>query len=199
MKKNYCTTRQAATILGVSVPTVQGWVEAGRLDAWKTEGGHRRIPLGSIKALAAELLDDSQGREAPLSVVVVEDDPLLLRLYRAKLEKFRFPVRLMLAANGFHGLVAVGAMSPDLLLCDLMLPGVNGFQMMRALETLPAHSQMAIVAATMLSPLEIAAHGGLSEHVKLISKPVDFMALEAYAHDIWKRKAKHRDRRQETA
>jgi len=197
MKKNYCTTREAADLLGVSIPTVQGWVEAGRLNAWKTDGGHRRIPLGSVQQLMADLSAKSI-KSPPLSVVVVEDDPLLLRLYRAKFEKFQFPVRLMLAANGFHGLVAIGAMAPDLLLCDLMLPGVNGFQMMRALETLPAYSKLAIVAASMLTPLEIAAHGGLPERVKLISKPVDFMALEAHAHAIWERKTQGIDCRQES-
>ncbi|MBY0521377.1 MAG: helix-turn-helix domain-containing protein, partial [Sphingomonas sp.] len=39
----YCTTRDAAKILGVSVRSVQVWVEKGLLRAWKTEGGHRRV------------------------------------------------------------------------------------------------------------------------------------------------------------
>ncbi|MGK5026130.1 GAF domain-containing protein [Janthinobacterium sp. RB2R34] len=42
------TTTRAADLLGVAVSTVQKWVELGRLESWKTPGGHRRIPLASI-------------------------------------------------------------------------------------------------------------------------------------------------------
>lgn len=43
IKKSFCTTREAAGLLGVSVGTVQLWVESGLLQAWKTSGGHRRV------------------------------------------------------------------------------------------------------------------------------------------------------------
>lgn len=42
------TTSKAADLLGVAVSTVQKWVELGKLESWKTPGGHRRIPLASI-------------------------------------------------------------------------------------------------------------------------------------------------------
>jgi excisionase family DNA binding protein len=48
VKKSFCTTREAATLLGVSVGTVQLWVENGLLQAWKTAGGHRRVMRDSI-------------------------------------------------------------------------------------------------------------------------------------------------------
>ena len=44
----YCTTREAAELLGVSLTTAQLWVESGLLEAWKTEGGHRRIHRTSV-------------------------------------------------------------------------------------------------------------------------------------------------------
>ena len=51
VKKSFCTTREAATLLGVSVGTVQLWVENGLLQAWKTAGGHRRVMRNSINKL----------------------------------------------------------------------------------------------------------------------------------------------------
>lgn len=42
------TTHQAAKLLGVSLPTVVNWVKSGKLDAYRTPGGHRRIPAESI-------------------------------------------------------------------------------------------------------------------------------------------------------
>jgi len=46
-----CTTREAAELLGVSLRTVQLWVDSGVLQAWKTAGGHRRVSRQSIDAL----------------------------------------------------------------------------------------------------------------------------------------------------
>ena len=55
------TTRQAATLLNVSVRTVQLWVESGALQAWKTAGGHRRISVRSIQ----QLLDEKEEKQTP--------------------------------------------------------------------------------------------------------------------------------------
>lgn len=46
-----CTTAEAARHLGVSIRTVQLWVDGGALEAWKTVGGHRRISLESLERL----------------------------------------------------------------------------------------------------------------------------------------------------
>ena len=45
----YCTTAEAARSLGVSIRTIQIWVDGGVLTAWKTVGGHRRILLDSVE------------------------------------------------------------------------------------------------------------------------------------------------------
>ena len=73
----YCGTSYAAKLLGISVGTVQGLVEKNDLKAWKTQGGHRRISLQSIREyqrrhnlMPASLM---QGEDR-LRVLVVEDD-----------------------------------------------------------------------------------------------------------------------------
>lgn len=49
----YCTTAEAARSLGVSIRTIQLWVDGGVLAAWKTVGGHRRILLDSVERFRA--------------------------------------------------------------------------------------------------------------------------------------------------
>lgn len=49
--QSYCTTAEAARSLGVSIRTIQLWVDGGVLAAWKTVGGHRRITLDSLARL----------------------------------------------------------------------------------------------------------------------------------------------------
>ncbi len=51
VKKVFCTSREAAVLLGTSISTVQTWVDNGLLSAWRTVGGHRRISRESIHKL----------------------------------------------------------------------------------------------------------------------------------------------------
>ena len=53
IQKTFCTTREAAQMLGVSLRTAQLWAESGLLEAWKTDGGHRRISRHSVERLLA--------------------------------------------------------------------------------------------------------------------------------------------------
>lgn len=69
------TTREAAVRLGVSLRTVQLWVEASILPAARTPGGHRRIPYNAVEALAMSMgLADAQ----PASAVASATDPVAL-------------------------------------------------------------------------------------------------------------------------
>jgi excisionase family DNA binding protein len=127
---------EAADRLGVSLRTVQLWSEAGLLRAWKTPGGHRRILTASID----ELLKRRTGvgaRRAPggsFQVLVVEDEPDFRQLFELHLRSWGLPIHLTSAPSGFEALLQIGASRPDLLITDLRMPGIDGFEMLRALK-----------------------------------------------------------------
>ena len=76
----YLSTRQAALRLGVSLGTVQNMVENGVLEAWKTAGGHRRIPVASVETLLARrrnLTPSAQEAGGQLDILIAEDDEVL--------------------------------------------------------------------------------------------------------------------------
>lgn len=184
---NYLTTREAAELLEVSVPTVQNWVERGLLSSWKTEGGHRRIARSSALDLLKAQQDKKALAQIPYSmpVLVVEDDASLLRLYRHHISTWSFDATVYVAANGYEGLVLVGEVQPRLLICDLRLPGVNGFNIVRGLCDMQRFKEMGIVVISGLPEREIDAHGGLPERVHVMGKPVDFARLKAIATVLW--------------
>lgn len=183
MTENYYTTRDAAAMLGVSLRTAQKWLEKGYLDGWKTEGGHRRITRTSVIRAIRERRRENEARRLPYSmpVLIIEDDLALQKLYRLQLATWPFDVTVSTAPNGFEGLVMVGETNPRLLICDLRLPGVNGFHLVRALSAMERYRQMAIVVVTGMPAAEIAAHGGLPEEVVLMEKPIDFARLREVA------------------
>ena len=183
MESDLCTTREAAQRLGVSLRTVQLWVESGVLRAWKTAGGHRRILVASVDEILKQrrtALGDASAPAAasPFTLVVVEDDPDLLKLYGLYVASWKLPLRLVTATNGFEGLVRIGETQPQLLITDLNMPGMDGFRMIRSLRASADYKEMDIVAVTALGKAEIADRGGLPEDVKVMTKPVPFSELE---------------------
>jgi excisionase family DNA binding protein len=176
------TTVAVAKRLGVSLQTVQRWVDAGHLKAWKTLGGHRRID-----ATSAEQLFESQtlaigvhgpisaagsGAPEPLRVLVVEDDPagvaVLTELIRAAIPGARIEV----AANGFEALVNVGQFSPQLFVADLHLPHMDGFEMLRSLTAGPVRPAT-IVAVSQLPAAELTQRARVLPDVHFLAKPLD--------------------------
>ncbi len=190
MTANYCTTREAAKLLGISLRTAQQWVEKGRLEAWKTTGGHRRITQASIAAAMLEL-ESGNAVKSPFSlpILIIEDDASLLKLYRAQMSRWPFATTIYTAPNGFEGLVMVGESRPALLISDLRLPGINGFQIVRWLSEIERYNDLTIVVISGLPPGEIDAHGGVPSRIELLGKPIDFARLQEIAAALWRQRA----------
>lgn len=183
------TTREAGELLGVAVRTVQLWVESGVLPAWRTAGGHRRIARSAVDQLMAQrtqVFDHKAasrqapaGDSAPIKVLVIEDDPNVLNITVTMLESWNFPLTVTTARNGFEGLLRIGQSSPDLVLTDLNMPGIDGFEMLRSLKkSYSGFDRLNLVVISALTPKEIAAQGGLPEGVRFIQKPVDYGDLQ---------------------
>lgn len=198
VQKTFCTTREAASILGISLRTAQLWVENGLLEAWKTEGGHRRISRQSIE----KLLVKPPSREAepvptgsraarqagsPLSILVVEDEAALRRVYELTLARWPMQPIVNTAADGYEALLRVGLARPDLLITDLRMPGMDGFRMLKSLRAQPELADMATVVVTGLNPEEIIDQGGIPEGITVLPKPIPFASLLAIAEDVHKR------------
>ncbi|MDT7514667.1 response regulator [Rhodoferax mekongensis] len=186
------TTREVGEVLGVAVRTVQLWVESGVLPAWRTAGGHRRIARSAVERLTRERADMLapvvHGATAPptraLRLLVVEDDADLRQLFSMMVEGWRFPVELSTANDGFQGLVRIGQWMPDMVVTNLNMPGMNGFEMVRSLKMAGAeYANLQVVAVTALSAGDVADRGGLPEGSVVFQKPVDFSAIEDLARN----------------
>ena len=194
VEKSFCTTKEAAIMLGVSVGTVQLWSESGLLQAWKTAGGHRRVLRDSVDSLLRkepQALTGAAPAAVPvtviprrLSVLVVEDDPALLRLYQTRLARWPMQPQVDTSADGLTALMKLGGGGPDLLIADLHMPHVDGFAMLKILCKAPEMAHTTIVVVTGLDADAIEARGGVPPGVEVLSKPISFDRLLAIATRI---------------
>ena len=195
-KSEFISTAQAARQLGLSLGAVQQMVESGTLAGWKTAGGHRRIRQDSVDALLARARSPSaptRSGDDRLRVMVVEDDRLLQNIYRETFLTWSLPIDVHVMEHGLDALVEVGREPPDLLIADLRIPGIDGFEMIRRLRDNPLSSDIAIVVVSALGPKEIAASGGLPEDITVYRKPVPFHELHGYVQALIsiRRRARH--------
>lgn len=181
-----CTTQEAARMLGISVTSVQQLVEAGVLEAWKTRGGHRRIPLRAVQAYranagkAAPAREFSQSPGERLSVLVVEDNEMQRNVYEKKLAAWNLPLEVRFCDNGYQALVEIAARRPDILLVDIVMAGIDGYEVINTILAYPDLSAMHIAVLSGLSEPELAARGGLPPRVVFFGKPVNYDELRGY-------------------
>ena len=190
-----CSTKEAASLLGVSHRTVQLWVESGVLQAWKTAGGHRRILLTSVHRLVAQRNHAVGGRQpsalaatvtAPVGrrIVMADDDATMLRLYELEISGWGLDAQLIKARDGFDALIRIGEARPDMLITDLNMPGMDGFRMVRTLRADPRYGKMAIIVISGLDRSTISSMG-LPDDIPVFSKPVRFPELRARVEQIF--------------
>lgn len=168
------STAYVAKRLGVSVPTVQRWVDAGRLKAWKTMGGHRRVDAESADELFRQqdegvLHDEADG----LSVVIVDDNPDDRDLLAAMIEMHLPGARIATAENGYEGLLKIGQIQPDLVVTDIVMPTMDGFELIAQLVRHTAGKPPLVLAVSSLTRDQLALRGNLPAGVQFVGKPLE--------------------------
>ncbi len=178
--KDYYTTIETAKLLGVSVRTIQLWVESGALEAWKTAGGHRRVVAKSVEDYIAGR--ETQGRKPKgknKRILVVEDNPTVAKFYKAAIDSWGKPIDVVIKHDGFEGLLDIGQSPPDLLISDIYMPGMDGLQMIRSLYKSQQLTSEKIIVISGLSSENIDERGGIPSDVAFFSKPVDIDLLRS--------------------
>lgn len=104
------------------------------------------------------------------NVLAVDDIPLNLLLVQKMLSKFNFSLRT--AANGQQALDAVAAQKPDLILLDLMMPGIDGFEVLRRVREHPALCDIRVVILSALNANEDIVRAYQMGANDFISKPI---------------------------
>lgn len=181
------TYEDAAQALNVSPVTIQLWVEGNVIAGLQSAEGDKRVSQRAVLQLIQNRSNGQNGggnrltdgvASRRLRVLIVEDSNVLAQMYVSVIGSWELGVDLTIAHNGFEGLVQVGAMRPDLVITDLDMPGMNGFQMIRTLQKPgPGYVVPVFIAVSGMSEEAIQTRGGLPAGVQFLPKPMDFAAV----------------------
>ena len=127
----WLTLGQAARFVGVAQSTMRKWSDEGRVPAFYTPGGHRRYRRGDLEAFLDRSGPGGRAKEGPL-VLVVDDDARVRELVRVAFSVEGYSVRE--AGGAEEGMAAVEQARPDLILLDVRMPQVDGWEMLRRLQ-----------------------------------------------------------------
>ena len=176
---DHYTTLEVARLLGMAVRSVQLMVDRGDLEAWKTPGGHRRISRDSVERWLASRQPSgrseiSLGRPRSTGaprVLLIEDSTHFQNLV-SLIVKQEFPhVELSIAEDGISGLAMVGQLQPQVLLIDILLPGIDGGTLITSLRSHERFRDSKLVVLTSLDEVQREPYRYALDGVPVIHKP----------------------------
>lgn len=133
----------------VSPVTVRQWAQKGWIKAETTAGGHRRFLLPEVERFARErgLSLQFPGNQN-MSILIVDDNVELAKYLAELLQNIDQPIDIELASDGFEAGRKVESFNPDIVLLDLMMPGLDGFEVCKRLKAETSTQSIRIIAMT---------------------------------------------------
>ncbi len=149
-RRSFLTTFEISEICEVNPTTVQNWVKEGKLKAYVTPGGHRRIRrqdlIRFMKAFGMPM--PAEISEPAPYVIIVDDEKEVVDLLTEVMLSGEEELEVAGAQNGVDALLMIGERNPDLLILDIMMPGMNGIEVCQKLKSGATTRSLKIVAIT---------------------------------------------------
>jgi excisionase family DNA binding protein len=176
--KSVFTTHEVSKLLQVNPRSVINWIEQDLLDSYRTPGGHRRIRRQDLKTFLHrhKIPVPPALTEERFKVLIVEDeDPIVTILTKLLDREGIYEVRS--SSDGISALIDIGRWHPDLMILDILIPGVDGIEVCRRMKN-DVESRTSIIAMSGQPELESTiAKAGADV---FMAKPLD---LERLLHE----------------
>ena len=148
MDEEVYTTFEISKICSVDITTIMAWVDDGKLRAYRTPGGHRRILhrdlIGFLKKYNMPI--PSEVQDSVKKILLVEDDSATLRLLTRVINRLDKNFKVETARDGFEAGQKLELLIPDLVVLDLFLPGVDGFRIIKNIRSQKKNDGVKILA-----------------------------------------------------
>ncbi len=132
------TVFTASKYCNVSSKTIIEWMEAGHIETHSTVGGHRRIKKSNLETFMHSQgipIPDKKKEKTRKRILVVDDDLIIVESIVQALEEDEFNYDVISASDGFEAGLQVNHFNPDLLILDIMMPDIKGYEVCKKIKT----------------------------------------------------------------
>jgi excisionase family DNA binding protein len=145
---------QVAAVCRVSKKTVLNWIYEGALKAFTTYGGHYRVwPVNLKKFLETSGMDIpfDYVDETETHILIIDDEKPYAQMLKSVISAEIPNAHITTTDNGYEGLLLIGEMKPHLIILDVRMPGLDGFQVLELLRNRKAEHKMKILVISNLA------------------------------------------------
>lgn len=131
------TVYTASQYCNVSPKTMINWIDAGHVKAYKTVGGHRRIQKTDLEEFMRKQgipVPEDKVRDERKRILIVDDDPIIVETLVMALEEEDRDYEIISASDGFEAGLQVNHFRPHLLILDIMMPDIKGYDVCRKIK-----------------------------------------------------------------
>ena len=188
VSKEVFTTFDVARICHFSPLSIINWVNAGRLPAFRTPGGHRRIRKKDLVHFMRENgipIPESLREGSGLArILVVYDEANIRDVIAEHMSSRAHRYEVMTAADGFEAGRLMVTFRPDIVLLDLRMPGMDGFQICRTIKADPESTRAIVIAMTGYYTPETEARVLECGAIRCFAKPVEPSVLSGFIDSV---------------
>ncbi|MDO8427048.1 MAG: response regulator [Deltaproteobacteria bacterium] len=144
------TTGEIASFCHVTINAVKKWIASGKLDAFRTPGGHYRVTredflsfLGRYKLDIKESLFPERKK-----ILIIDDEMNVVEFIKGALESMHQGYMIETAGDGYEALIKVGDFKPELMVLDIRMPNIDGFEVCKRIKGDSHTKDIKILAVT---------------------------------------------------
>lgn len=167
-------------MVGADPSSVNRWIDSGRLKAYRTPGGHRRVLAEDLVAFLAELgipLPAELRPAGSLSLLLVDTEEAGLKTLRKGLLRLERELEIRTCTSALEALIQIGIRRPDALLIDVALGGLDAAEVCRRVKANPETRALALIASAARPTSQLETKLREAGAIGLLPKPVKPTAL----------------------
>ncbi len=149
MREKPLTTGNIAEFCHVTYRCVLVWIEEGRLKSYKTPGGHNRVHIEDFRSFLKKhnmpVPEDLNGIVRKKKILIVDDDKNVVRAIQRVL-RMEKTYEVEAAFDGFDAGRKIIEFRPDMVLLDIRMPGMDGYEVARRIKEMPEGDNIRIIA-----------------------------------------------------
>ncbi len=173
------STSEVAALCHVNRITVWRWIKRGELDAVRDSQGRYAISRDMLHRFLSRkgYPADPALFKRPNRVLIIDDEPPVVEVVSRALYGIDGGIRIATAEDGFEAGLQMATFKPDLLILDLMMPRMNGFQVCRLVRQDPAMAHTRILVITAYGSRDNVARALAAGADEVYLKPVEIQAF----------------------